>query len=65
MIETYKNTALIERMLELVAAQNFVLLEDFERIHLLGVLFLDEEHLSVAALADHLELGEVTHADCA
>ena len=52
-------------MLELVTAQDLVLLQNFERIHLLGVFLLDQEHLSVAAFANDLELGEVTHAHCA
>ena len=50
-------------MLELIASQNFALLEDFERVHLLCVFLLDEEDLAVAALADHLDRAEVTHRD--
>ena len=65
MSPTYKNTALVECVLELVTAQDLVLLQNFECVHLLGVLLLDKEHLTVAAFADHLELGEVTHAHCA
>ena len=65
MSPTYKNAALVECVLELVTAQDLVLLQNFERIHLLGVFLLDQKHLSVAAFANDLELGEVTHAHCA
>ena len=50
-------------MLELITAQNLALLQDFEGVHLLGVLLLNEEHLAVATLADDLDLAEVAHGD--
>ena len=52
-------------MLQLISAQNLALFEYFERVHLLCVLFLNEQDLAVAALADHLDRAEVAHADLA
>lgn len=64
-IDGLQNTTLIKGVLELIAAQNLILLQNFERIHLLCVLFLDEEDLTVAALTNNFQLLEVFHRDCA
>ena len=47
-------------MLQLVTSEDLVLLEDLERIHLLCVFLLDKEHLTVASLANDLDLFEIT-----
>ena len=62
-VDAYQNASLVEGVLELIAPEDLSFLEDFESVHLLGVLLLDEEHLSVAALADDLDRAEVLHAD--
>jgi len=63
MIDTFQNTSFIESVFELVSPQNFSLLKNFERVHFLSVLLLDEEHLAIAALANHLDRAEVTHGN--
>lgn len=52
-------------MLKLVAAEDLLLLEDLKGVHLAGVLLLHQEHLAVAALADHGARVEVLHAHSA
>ena len=50
---------------QLVAAQNLALLQNLEGIHLLGVLHLDKEHFTVAALANDFDGAEVAHTHIA
>ena len=52
-------------MFELIATENFALFENFERVHLLSVFLLDQEHLTVATLSDDLDCAEVSNTDSA
>jgi hypothetical protein len=52
-------------VLQLVASENFALLQDFERVHLLRVLLLNKEYLSIAAFADDFDRAEVAHGNIA
>ena len=46
-------------MLKLVALDDLLLFEDFERIHLVGVLLDHQENLAVGAFSDHRLRDEV------
>jgi len=57
--ETYQDATFGHGVLVLVAPDDLVLLQYFERVLLVGVLLRDQQHFAVAALPNHRVGNEV------
>jgi hypothetical protein len=51
--KTYQDAALGHSVLKLVALDDLVLLQNFERVLLVSVFLRDQQHFAVAALPNH------------